>query len=110
MLNATTVYWVTRSTSTRIKPNSIASHKPYHNHKITEQEQMESFYGRDYRTVGNKHFFTDLVYCSHNLYSAFSNIHPPQYLPICTSRSWEIKIDLKNQQRLIYRQRLWLYK
>ena len=34
-------------------PNSTANHKFYPNPKITQREQMESCYGRDYRKVGD---------------------------------------------------------
>ena len=48
----------------RINPNPIANHKPYPNPKITQRERMESFYGRNYKEVGNIRFSADLVYCS----------------------------------------------
>ena len=55
----------------RINPNPIANDKPYSNPKITQQERMENFYGRDYRKVGDIRFSADLVYCSHVLHSTF---------------------------------------
>ena len=44
----------------RINPNPIANHKPYPNPKITQRERMESFYGRDYRKVGDIRFSAGL--------------------------------------------------
>ena len=43
-------------------PNPIANYKPYP--KVTQQERMKSFYGFDYRKVGDIRFSADLVYCS----------------------------------------------
>ena len=54
----------------RLNPNPIANHKPYPNPKITQRARMESFYGRDYRKVGDIRFTADLVYCSPVLPSA----------------------------------------
>ena len=42
-------------------PNPIANHKPYPNPIFSQQERMESFYGRDYRKVGDIRFSADLV-------------------------------------------------
>ena len=49
-----------------LNPNlrPIANHKPYLYPKITQSARMESFYGHDYRKVGDMHFSSDLVNCS----------------------------------------------
>ena len=55
----------------KLNPNPIANHKPHPNAKITQYSRMESFYGLDYRKVGDTHFPADLVYCSSVVYLAF---------------------------------------
>ena len=44
----------------RINPNPLANRHPYPNPKITLRERMKSFYGRDYRIVGDIRFSADL--------------------------------------------------
>ena len=53
-----------------LSPNPIANHKPYPNPKITQRVRMESFYGCNYRKVGDIKFSADQVYCSRVLHSA----------------------------------------
>ena len=48
----------------RLNLNPIANPKPFPNPKITQRVRMESFYGLDYRKVGEIRFSADLVHCS----------------------------------------------